>query len=157
MIAKAAFGAGCFWGVEEKLRSLKFVTNTRVGFMGGKLRNPTYEEVCEGNTGHVEVVEVTFDNVKLKYEDLLDIFFRIHNPTLVDEQGPDKGSQYRSVIFYYSEDQKKKAFLVKDKLMKSKKYSDDIVTEIRKATEFYPASEYHQKYLLKKQRMASKV
>lgn len=157
MIAKAAFGAGCFWGVEEKLRSLKFVMSTRVGYMGGKLKDPTYEEVCEGKTGHVETVEVTFDNVKLKYENLLEVFFKIHDPTLVDEQGPDKGSQYRSVIFYYSEDQKKKAFLAKDKLMKSKKYSDDIVTDIKKAGEFYPAIEYHQKYLLKKQRIASQV
>ncbi len=149
MITQATFGAGCFWGVEEKLRSVKCVMKTRVGYMGGKLKDPTYEEVCEGKTGHVEVVEVTFDNTKLKYEDLLDVFWRIHNPTLVDEQGADKGSQYHSVIFYYSEDQKKKAFLSKDKLMKSKKYKDEIVTEIRKATEFFPAEEYHQKYLLK--------
>ena len=155
MIVQATFGAGCFWGVEEKLRTVRFIMKTRVGYMGGKLKDPTYEEVCTGTTGHVEVVEVTFDNVKLRYEDLLDIFWRIHNPTLQDQQGLDVGSQYRSVIFYHSEDQKKKAFLSKDKLMKSKKYKDEIVTEIRKATEFFPAEEYHQKYLLKKQQKAA--
>ncbi len=155
MITQATLGAGCFWGVEEKLRTVNFVMKTRVGFMGGKLKNPTYEEVCSGTTGHIEVVEVTFDNVKLRYEDLLDVFWKIHNPTLVDQQGSDIGSQYRSVIFYHSEEQKKKAFLSKLKLEKTKKYKEPIVTDIRKAAEFYPAEEYHQKYLLKKQREAT--
>ena len=152
MITQAIFGAGCFWGVEEKFRTQKCVMKTRVGYMGGKLKGPTCEEVCTGDTGHVEVVEVTFDTNKLKYEDLLEVFWKIHNPTLVDEQGADKGNQYRSIIFYTSEDQKKKAFLSKEKIMKSKKYKEDIVTEIRKATEFYPAEEYHQNYLLKRQK-----
>jgi len=151
MITHATFGAGCFWQVEERFRVVKRINYTKVGFMGGKLKDPTYEEVCEGNTGHVEVVEVTFDTDRVKYEDLLEVFWRIHDPTLVDRQGENVGSQYKSIIYYYSEDQKKKAFLSKDKLMKSKKYKDEIVTEIRKATEFFPASEMHQKYLMKKQ------
>ena len=152
MITKATFGAGCFWGVEEKFRTFKRINQTRVGYMGGKLKNPTYEEVCSDTTGHVEVVEITFDTERVKYEDLLETFWRIHDPTLVDAQGADKGSQYKSIIFYYSEDQKKKAFLSKERMEKSKKYSAPIVTEIRKATEFFPAEEYHQKYLLKKQK-----
>ena len=150
MISKVYFGAGCFWHVEERFRTARGVSKTRVGYMGGKLKDPTYEDVCSDETGHVEVVEVTFDNKRLPFEQLLELFWRIHNPTQLDQQGADKGTQYRSIIFYDTEDQKKKAFLSKERLEKSKKYDSPIVTEIKKATEFFEAEEYHQKYLLKK-------
>ncbi|MFA5930830.1 MAG: peptide-methionine (S)-S-oxide reductase MsrA [archaeon] len=149
MITKATFGAGCFWGVEEKFRVAKKVSQTKVGYMGGKTKYPTYEEVCTGTTGHIEVVEVSFDTTRVRYEELLELFWKIHNPTQLDRQGNDVGEQYKSIIFYHSEEQKKKAFLSKERLERSKKYNAPIVTEIRKATEFFEAEEYHQKYLLK--------
>ena len=152
MIEKATFGAGCFWRVEEKFRLAKGVSKTRVGYMGGKLKGPTYEDVCSNTTGHVEVVEVAFENTRITYEELLDIFWKIHNPTQLDQQGLDMGEQYKSIIFYHSEEQKKKAFLSKERLARSKKYKEPIVTDIRKVGEFWEAEEYHQKYLIKKGR-----
>ncbi|MFA5357836.1 MAG: peptide-methionine (S)-S-oxide reductase MsrA [archaeon] len=150
MFEKATFGAGCFWHVEKKFSGANGVIQTRVGYMGGKTEDPTYEDVCADKTGHIEVVEVTFDKARIKYEELLDLFWRIHDPTKLDEQGADKGTQYRSIIFYHSEDQKKKAFLSKERLIKNKKCGAPIVTEIRKAGKFWKAEDYHQKYLMKK-------
>ena len=150
MIEKATFGAGCFWHVEEKFRLAKGVSKTRTGYMGGKMKNPTYKEVCTNTTGHVEVVEVAFETTRIKYEELLDLFWKIHNPTQLDQQGEDIGEQYKSIIFYHSEEQKKKAFLSKERLARSKKYTLPIVTDIRKVGEFWEAEESHQKYLIKK-------
>jgi peptide-methionine (S)-S-oxide reductase len=146
---KATFGAGCFWHVEEAFRCLHGVFSTRVGFMGGTLKNPTYEDVCTGKTGYAEVVEVTFDPIKISYEELLRTFWEIHDPTTLNRQGPDVGTNYRSVIFYYTPEQKIAAEHSKEALEKSKKYRKKIVTEIAKATEFYQAEEYHQHYLEK--------
>jgi peptide-methionine (S)-S-oxide reductase len=146
---KATFGAGCFWHVEETFRRLKGVTATTVGFMGGSFQNPTYEDVCTDKTGHAEVVEVTFDPTKISYEELLAVFWDIHAPTTKNRQGPDVGTQYRSAIFYHSPEQKTTAEKSKKDLEASGKYKKKIVTEITKATVFYPAEEYHQQYLLK--------
>ena len=147
---KATFGAGCFWHVEEAFRCIPGVLSTRVGFMGGTLKNPTYEDVCTGKTGHAEVVEVTFDPEKIYYEQLVNIFWEIHDPTTLNRQGPDIGTNYRSVIFYHTPEQKTMAERLKEVMEKSKKYRKRIVTEITKATEFYQAEEYHQHYLEKK-------
>jgi peptide-methionine (S)-S-oxide reductase len=146
---KATFGAGCFWHVEEAFRHLEGVLSTQVGFMGGTLKNPTYEDVSTGKTGHAEVVEVTFNPAKITYEKLLEKFWEIHDPTTLNRQGPDVGTNYRSAIFYYTSDQKIAAEHSKENLEKSKKYRKKIVTEITKATEFYQAEEYHQHYLEK--------
>jgi len=145
----ATFGAGCFWGVEAAFMKVKGVISTSVGYMGGDFENPTYEDVCSNKTGHAEVVHVEFDPSVISYEQLLEIFWNVHNPTQIDMQGPDIGTQYRSVIFYQNEDQKIKAEESKSKLEKSNKYSKPIVTEITKAKTFYKAEEYHQKYLEK--------
>jgi len=142
----AAFGAGCFWGVEDAFMKVKGVEETEVGFMGGKTKNPTYKEVCTDKTGHAEVVHLKFDPKEISYEELLNIFWGIHNPTSLNRQGPDFGSQYRSVIFYYNKEQKKAAEKSKAELEKSGKYDKSIVTEIIPAPEFYRAEEYHQKY-----------
>ena len=143
---KATFGAGCFWHVEAAFQKIKGVASTTVGYMGGNLKNPTYEDVCTDKTGHAEVVQITYDPKITSYEKLLDIFWSIHDPTQLNRQGPDHGTQYRSVIFYHSQKQKKLAEESKKKL----KYDKPIVTEITSAKEFYPAEEYHQKYLQKK-------
>lgn len=142
---KATFGAGCFWGVEAAFQKVKGVTSTTVGYMGGNFKNPTYEDVCTDKTGHAEVLQITYDPSKVSYEKLLEIFWNIHDPTQLNKQGPDTGTQYRSAIFYHNEQQKKLAEESKKKL----KYNKPIVTEIIKAKEFYPAEEYHQKYLEK--------
>ena len=144
---KATFGAGCFWGVEDSFQKIKGVISTTVGYMGGKTKNPTYEEVCTDKTGHVEVVQIIYDPLIVSYEKLLEIFWSIHNPTQLNRQGPDIGTQYRSVIFYHSEEQKQIAEPSKQKQLA--KYKKEIVTEITPAKEFYPAEEYHQKYLEK--------
>src|SRR3989344_4944500 len=145
---KALFGAGCFWGVEEAFRQVAGVVSTAVGYAGGMMKKPSYEQVCSGLTGHAEVVQVEFDPTKIKYEKLVDIFWEVHDPTTKNRQGPDKGTQYRSVIFYYSEEQKKAALLsMKEKQLQVHK---KIVTEILPAPEFYKAEEYHQQYLAKK-------
>lgn len=142
----AYFGAGCFWGVEEALRKIDGVVLTTVGYMGGSLKNPTYEEVSSHKTGHAETVEVQFDPKKVSYEKLLEVFFVIHDPTTPNRQGPDVGSQYRSVIFYNSAEQAREANALKEKLEKSGKFKNPIVTEITAAKEFYKAEDYHQKY-----------
>jgi peptide-methionine (S)-S-oxide reductase len=148
-MGKATFGAGCFWHVEEAFRHLKGVTSTTVGYMGGTLKNPTYEDVCTDKTGHAEVLEVTYDPAKISYNDLLSVFWDIHDPTTKNRQGPDVGIQYRSVIFYYTLEQKTAAETAKKNLEQSRKYKKKIMTEITKATTFYPAEEYHQQYLAK--------
>jgi len=149
MAEKATFGAGCFWGVEEAFRKIKGVEKTTVGYMGGTLKNPTYEDICTDKTGHAEVIQIEYNPNKVSYEELLEIFWELHDPTQLNRQGPDYGKQYRSVIFYHDEKQKKIAEISKDKLIKSKKYSKPVVTEITRADEFYKAEEYHQKYLEK--------
>jgi len=146
---QAIFGAGCFWGVQVAFQHLDGIIQTTVGYMGGTLKNPTYEEVCTGNTGHAEVVYVVYDETKISYEKLLDIFWNIHDPTQHNRQGPDKGTQYRSVIFYHNEQQRKAAISSKEKLVSQKIYDKPIVTQIVKALTFHPAEEYHQDYLKK--------
>lgn len=147
---KATFGAGCFWGVEAAFRKINGVLNTTVGYMGGNLENPIYEEVCTDKTGHVEVVQVNYDPSKVTYEELLEIFWNVHNPTQLNRQGPDIGSQYKSVIFYHNNQQKKIAENSKQKLENSSKYKNPIVTEITEVKKFYHAEEYHQQYIEKK-------
>lgn len=142
----ATFGAGCFWGVEDAFMKIKGVKETEVGFMGGKTKNPTYEEVCTDKTGHAEVVHLKFDPMEISYEELLNIFWGIHNPTSLNRQGPDFGTQYRSVIFYHNKKQKESAEKSKAEVENSGKYGKPIVTEIVPASEFYRAEEYHQKY-----------
>ncbi len=146
----AAFAAGCFWGVEELFTKIAGVISTRVGYSGGVIENPTYEDVCTSATGHAEAVEVVFDNTKVSYADLLDIFWNNHNPTTPNQQGPDFGTQYRSVIFYHSPEQKELAEKSKEELEKSGKFKKPIVTEIVPAAPFYVAEEYHQKYFAKR-------
>jgi peptide-methionine (S)-S-oxide reductase len=142
----ATFAAGCFWGVEAAFRAVKGVVSTRVGYTGGTFKNPTYEDVCSGRTGHAEAVRVTFDPSVVGFEDLLREFFRIHDPTTPDRQGPDRGSQYRSAIFYHNEAQKRAAVSYVEDLTKSGRYRRPIVTQIEPAREFYDAEEYHQQY-----------
>ena len=144
---KALFGAGCFWGVEETFRKTPGVINTSVGYSGGNTINPSYESVCQGNTNHTEVVLVEFDNSKITYQDLLMIFWKCHDPTTLNRQGPDIGTQYRSAIYYHNEDQKNKSIHSKNEYTKSSGLN--IVTEISEAKEFYKAEEYHQKYIQK--------
>jgi peptide-methionine (S)-S-oxide reductase len=146
---KATFGAGCFWHVEEAFRYLKGVTSTTVGYMGGTLKKPTYEDVCTDKTGHAEVVEITYDPGNISYENLLNVFWDIHDPTTKNRQGPDVGTQYRSVIFFHTLEQKTEAETSKKNLEQSRKYKKKIMTEIIKASTFYPAEEYHQQYLAK--------
>jgi len=147
---KATFGAGCFWGVEETFRKLKGVTDTAVGYAGGAKDNPTYEDVCTDETGHAEVVQVEFDPAKISYRELLDVFWANHNPTTLNRQGPDVGTQYRSVIFYHSPEQKAAAEESKNALAKSGRFKREIVTQIEPAPKFFPAEEYHQRYLEKR-------
>ena len=146
----ATFGAGCFWHVEETFRTQPGIISTVVGYMGGSLKNPTYEDVCTDKTGHVEVVHIEYDPSRITYEKLLDIFWKNHDPTTLNRQGPDVGTQYRSVIFYHTVEQKKIAQQQKQHLMKSGTFTRPIVTDITKAQPFYKAEEYHQKYLCKK-------
>ncbi|MCD1295085.1 peptide-methionine (S)-S-oxide reductase [Methanocella sp. CWC-04] len=146
---KATFGAGCFWGVEAAFRRVSGVISTSVGYMGGTTDNPTYKDVCTDKTGHAEVVEVTYDPSKVSYEDLLNVFWGIHDPTKVNRQGPDIGTQYRSVIFYHNTAQKEAAIASKERLQRSGKYEDGIATEIVPAQTFWRAEEYHQRYLEK--------
>lgn len=146
----AVFGAGCFWGVEERFRILPGVVSTQVGYAGGGLPNPTYKEVCTDTTGHAEVVRVEFDNTKVSYEDLLDVFWISHNPTTLNRQGPDVGTQYRSVIFYTNDEQLKVA---KESLAiqaQLNRFDKPIVTIIEELSNYFEAEEYHQKYLYKK-------
>jgi peptide-methionine (S)-S-oxide reductase len=144
------FGAGCFWGIQDAFDQIDGVTSTVVGYSGGQFESPTYEDVCSGQTGHAEVVKIEFDPLKVSLDKLLEVFWSIHDPTTLNRQGPDVGSQYRSVIFYYTDDQEKTATESKNNLQSAKKYSNQIVTEIVPANVFYPAEEYHQKYFQKK-------
>lgn len=144
---KVLFGAGCFWGVEETFRKLAGVNKTEVGYSGGITLNPTYQSVCDGNTNHAEVVLVEYDENIISFNDLVDHFWKCHDPTTLNRQGPDIGTQYRSAIFYYSETQKKIAESSKD--LYSKENNINIVTQISEAKEYYKAEEYHQKYVLK--------
>ncbi len=146
----ATFGGGCFWGVEESFRTLEGVAQTTVGYMGGNKEQATYEQVCTDKTGHVEVVHVEFDPQTISYESLVRTFFEVHDPTQVNRQGPDIGTQYRSVIFYHSAEQKQAAERVKDELDASGKFALPIATAIEPAKEFFEAEEYHQKYLMKR-------
>ena len=146
---KATFGAGCFWHVEDLLSKTKGVTSTSVGYIGGQLPNPTYEEVCTDQTGHAEAVEVEFNPDEISYRELLDVFWKNHNPTTLNRQGPDVGNQYRSAIFYHDEQQKEIAEKSKESLDSSTAFDDPIVTQIMPAPKFYKAEEYHQKYFKK--------
>ena len=147
-MSKALFGAGCFWGIEEYFSKINGVNNTAVGYSGGNTENPTYEEVCQGDTEHVEVVEIKFDENIISYENLLEHFLNCHNPTQLNRQGPDVGRQYRSAIFYYSDNQKNLAELSKKE--KQNDFNNMIVTEIVEAQTFYLAEEYHQQFLKKR-------
>lgn len=145
----AIFGAGCFWGVEESFGKLRGVLSTEVGYAGGDRLNPSYKEVCQGDTGHAEVVRVEFDPALTSYKKLVEHFFDIHNPTTLNRQGPDTGSQYRSVIFYTDEEQAAVAREVLSQIDQSEIYRDPIVTEVTAQSNYYPAEEYHQKYFEK--------
>lgn len=146
----AMFGAGCFWGVEKKFYEVEGVIETSVGYSGGHTKNPTYEEVCSDNTGHAEVVKLKYDENIVSYDELVNFFFDNHNPTTLNRQGVDIGSQYRSVIFFYDQDQKEIAEKILNNLDESNKFLNPIVTQIEPANTFYKAEEYHQKYLFKK-------
>jgi len=148
-IGIATFGAGCFWGVEDVFMQIKGVTETTVGYLGGSLENPTYQDVCDGNSGHAEVVQIEYNPQEVSYQELLNVFWKMHDPTSLNRQGVDIGTQYRSAIFYQSEEQKSIAYKSKADLEKSDLFKDPIVTEIRKASIFYKAEEYHQEYLKK--------
>jgi len=145
-MAKATFAAGCFWGVEEAFREIPGVISTAVGYTGGTLKNPTYQDVCSGRTGHAEALEVEFDPARVSYLELLAMFWKSHDPTTLNRQGPDVGSQYRSAIFYHDAEQEKEARESKAILEKEKIFKRPIVTEITPATEFYRAEDYHQRY-----------
>ena len=147
---KATFAAGCFWGVEAAYRQIKGVVSTAVGFEGGKTENPSYRDVCTDRTGHAEVVEVEFDPGRVSYEQLLQVFWDNHNPTTLNRQGPDIGTQYRSGILYHSPEQQAAAQASKEQLQASGKYKKPIVTEIVPAATFYKAEDYHQQYLEKR-------
>ena len=147
---KATFGAGCFWGVEEAFRKIKGVTATAVGYSGGTFKNPSYRDVCTGQTGHAEVVQVEYDPAQVSYEELLAVFWANHDPTTMNRQGPDVGSQYRSAIFYHTPQQEAAARASKDKLNSSGMFKRPIVTEITPASEFCMAEEYHQQYVAKR-------
>ena len=148
---KATFAAGCFWHVEEIFRKTSGVKSTQVGYSDGVTKNPTYEDVCTDATGHVEAVEVDYDPQEVSYEELLKIFWNNHNPTTLNRQGPDIGKQYRSAVFFHTPEQKKAAIEMKEKLnpIAREKFQSDIVTEIKPASDFYRAEEYHQQYFAK--------
>jgi len=146
----ATFAAGCFWGVETRFRAINGVITTRVGYTSGDTLNPDYKQVCTGTTGHAEAIEVDFDPQQVSFEELLYFFWQMHDPTTLNRQGPDLGTQYRSAVFYHDEQQQQQALKTKQELNDSKAFPSAIVTEITAASEFYPAEEYHQCYLEKK-------
>ena len=146
---KATFGAGCFWGIEAAIRKIEGVASTTVGYAGGSFKDPTYEDVCSGKTGHAEVVQVEYDPSKVSYEELLRVFWNIHDPTTLNRQGPDIGTQYRSAVFFHNPEQEAAATASKQKLQSSGRYRKSIVTEITPALEFYRAEDYHQQYFEK--------
>lgn len=148
-VARATFGAGCFWGVEALFRKVPGVIDVVCGYTGGTLKQPTYEDVCTGTTGHAEAVEVVYDPLRVDYEKLLQVFWNNHNPTTLNQQGPDRGTQYRSVIFYHTDEQRGLAEASKLAWEQSGKWQQPIVTDISKAETFYRAEEYHQRYFAK--------
>ncbi len=148
-MAVATFAAGCFWGVEAVFRDVDGVLSAEVGYTGGETKNPTYQNVCSGTTGHAEAVLVEYDSEKVTYEQLLDVFWKNHDPTTPNRQGPDRGSQYRSAVFYHTPEQKEAVSSSIANLNKSGSFKDPIVTEIAPASEFYRAEEYHQRYFEK--------
>ena len=150
MEKNAMFGAGCFWGVEAAFRQVEGVSGTRVGYSGGTLENPSYEDVCSHTTGHAEVVEVTYDPEQVSYDELLEVFWRKHDPTQLNRQGWDIGDQYRSVIFFHDEEQQEAA--LRSKAREQSKWSAPIVTQVEPAQTFYEAEDYHQQYLEKRGR-----
>ena len=149
---KAIFAAGCFWGVEAKFRQVNGVLSTRVGYIGGEFSNPTYKDVCSHKTGHAEAVEITYDPLKVSYDELLDVFWSIHDPTTLNRQGPDVGTQYRSAIFYLNDEQKEEAIKSRKMVEESKRFKREIVTQIVPASDFWEAEEYHQQYVEKRNR-----
>lgn len=149
-MGKATFGAGCFWHVEEEFRQVEGVVSTRVGYMGGSAANPTYEEVCSHTTGHAEVVEVTYDPALVSYDELLGYFWGCHDPTQLNRQGPDVGTNYRSVIFYHTPAQEEQARASLEREQRAGRHRRPIVTEIAPAATFWRAEEYHQQYLAKR-------
>jgi peptide-methionine (S)-S-oxide reductase len=149
-MAKATFAAGCFWGVEATFRQLPGVISTRVGYTGGKTADPSYKDVCTDRTGHAEAVEIEYDPSKLSYDKLLEVFWENHDPTQLNRQGPDWGTQYRSAIFFHTPEQEAAAKASKELLEKSRRFSKPIVTQIVPAVTFFEAEDYHQQYLEKK-------
>ena len=145
-IDTATFGAGCFWCVEAVFQRLNGVISVKSGYSGGTIKNPSYKEVCTGTTGHAEVCQLTFDNSKISFDELLEVFWKTHDPTTLNAQGNDIGTQYRSVIFYHNENQKNISQKYKDEINKSGAYPNPIVTEITEFTNFYPAEDYHANY-----------
>ena len=149
-MAIATFGAGCFWGVEAAFRQLDGVTSTAVGYAGGELANPSYEIVCSGQTGHAEVVRVEFDPARVSYQQLLDRFWESHDPTTLNRQGPDVGTQYRSAVFFHDAEQEAAARAAKESLQESGRYRNPIVTEVTPAPDFWMAEDYHQQFFEKR-------
>jgi peptide-methionine (S)-S-oxide reductase len=149
-MAKATFAAGCFWGVENDFRGLNGVKSTSVGYIGGTKDDPTYKEVCTDKTGHAEAVEVEYDPAQISYDQLLNEFWKLHDPTTLNRQGPDVGTQYRSAIFYHDAEQEKAAKASRDREAASGRYKKPIVTEIKPAPQFWRAEDYHQQYLEKR-------
>lgn len=147
---KGTFAAGCFWGVEEAFRQVKGVVSTAVGYTGGSFKDPTYKDVCSGKTGHAETVEIEYDPSRVSYEELLSVFWENHDPTTLNRQGPDIGTQYRSAIFFHTPEQKAAAIASKEKLQNSGRYKNPIATEITPASRFYRAEDYHQQYFEKR-------
>jgi peptide-methionine (S)-S-oxide reductase len=154
---KATLAAGCFWGVEATFRQVPGVLGTRVGYSGGHTPNPTYEQVCTGKTGHAESIEVTFDPARVSYEQLVDIFFSSHNPTTRNRQGFDIGTQYRSAIFFHTPEQEAAAQAARERVQERLHWPKTVVTEVAPAAEFYPAEDYHQRYLEKRGRSSCTV
>jgi peptide-methionine (S)-S-oxide reductase len=148
-MATATFGAGCFWGVEEAFRHIPGVTSTAVGYMGGTIENPTYKQVCTDRTGHAEVVQLEYDPAQVSFDRLLDILWEVHDPTTLNRQGPDVGTQYRSAVFYHDEPQRESAAASKERLQASGTVRRPVVTEIVPASTFWRAEEYHQQYIQK--------
>lgn len=146
---EATFGAGCFWGVEAAFRQLDGVLTTSVGYLGGDFENPTYQHVCSGQTGHAEVVRIEYDSDRVSYHDLLDLFWKVHDPTTLNRQGPDIGNQYRSAIFFHTPEQQAAAEASKAQLEAGNQYPNSVVTEIIPVSEFYMAEDYHQQYFEK--------
>ena len=153
----ATFGAGCFWGIEEALRKVEGVVETAVGYMGGSFENPTYQNVCSGRSGHAEVVQLSYDQDKVSYEDLLEVLWSLHDPTQRNRQGNDVGAQYRSAIFFHTKEQEATARASRDALGRSGRYRRPIATEITPASTFWRAEEYHQRYLQKRGQASCRI